>query len=139
MKNVFIIVFLLFNLNLSAQSGDYVRKVETKKGEILEWTLSLHPDGTFLYNFYRNLGKPYPEENFYGKGTWKSNQSLVFFFTDKERDIDEQYELNLNNSKARIHGKSIRDKSNRVVKTSLRFYDSELSEIKGLELFKRED
>ena len=139
MKYILIIAFLTFNLNLFAQSGDYIRRDETKTGQVLEWKLSLNPDGTFLYNFYRNLGNPNPEENFYGKGKWKSNKSLIFFFVDDKNDIDKTHTLNFSNSKARINSKSSSDKSTRVIKTSLRFYDSKLSAIKGLELFKKEN
>lgn len=142
MKHLLIIITVIFSLSLSAQTedhvGDYERKSVTKKGEIFKWTLSLNTDGTFLYNFYRNLNCDIcPEENFYGKGTWKAENKLVYFYADKN-DIDETHTLNFNNTKARINSKSPRDKSARIIKTSIRFYSSEEFAIKGLELFKTE-
>ena len=46
------------------------------------------------------------------------------------------YTMNFSNSKARYITKSPRDKSDKVLKTSLRFYESDIFHIKGLELFK---
>lgn len=139
-KHLLIIFTVIFNLTLSAQTedyfGDYERKSITKKGENFKWMLSLNADGTFLYNFYRNLNCDIcTEENFYVKGTWKAKNKLIYFYADKN-DIDETHTLNFNNSKARINSKSPRDKSAKVIKESIRFYSSEESVIKGLELFK---
>ena len=141
MKRILIIIVLAFNLTLSPQSenylGDYERLSETKKGEIHKWSLSLHQDGTFLYNFYRNLNCDIClEENFNGKGKWEAKNKLVGFYAN-ENDIDKTYTLSFNNSKTRINSKSPRDKSARIIKTSIRFYSSEEFTIKGLELFKK--
>ena len=46
--------------------------------------------------------------------------------------------MDFTGSKARFNKKSPRDKSDKIVKESIRFYESDLSEIKGLELFKKE-
>ncbi len=135
MRCIFIIAFLVFNLNIFGQSGIYVKKSESKTNETkLEWTLTLKPDGTFLYQFHRKLKGGNPEENFYGKGVWKSKKNLVFFYSEN-KDIDETHTMNFNNSKARINSKSKRNKSNRIIKTSIRFYESKIPEITGLELF----
>ena len=75
------------------------------------------------------------EENFYGKGTWILEGKIVTLLSENE-DLNEHYTVNLNNSKARYITKSPRDKSDKIVKTALRFYESETSYIKGLELYK---
>jgi hypothetical protein len=138
MRNLITLLFLVFCFFCSfAQSEIYVRKSKSTDGTKLEWTLILNDDGTFLYNFYRDIvGELNPEENFYGKGTWKAEKNLIFFYTNKETDLDEKYTMDFTNSKARHIAKSPRDKSDKVVKTTLRFYESDIFHIKGLELFK---
>ncbi|SFZ89959.1 NlpE N-terminal domain-containing protein [Flaviramulus basaltis] len=139
MKHTFFILIFMFSLSLFAQTGVYTLEPQNTDGTKIKWTLSLNSDGTFIYHFFRDIvGERNPEENFYGKGTWESKGKLVYFFANKSKDFDGKYTKNLNNSKARITSKSPRDKSDRVVKTSIRFYDSELSEITGLELFKKD-
>ncbi len=139
MKYLLIIVLSAFSLNLFGQSGTYVREPNLVDGTKIKWTLTLNPDGTFLYNFFRDVvGELNPEENFYGKGTWKSENKTILFFADKNKDIDETYTKNFNNSKALIKRKHPRDKSDRIIKTSIRFYSSEIMEIPGLELFLKE-
>jgi hypothetical protein len=142
MKNIVLLFFLIFSTFYSfgqseIYAGDYTRKPELTDGNNLKWTLTLNTDGTFLYNFYRNIeGAGNPEENFYGKGTWKAKKNLIFFYTDKETDFDETYTIDFTNSKAKYITKSPRDTSKKVVKTALRFYEYINSLIKGLELFK---
>ena len=103
----------------------------------------LNPGETKIFQIYSGAEITLPsnidfniEENFYGKGTWKAEGNLVFFYTDKKTEMDEKYKINFTNSKARYITKSPRDKSDKIVKTALRFYESDLFYIKGLELFK---
>ena len=140
LKFPFIILLFTYNISLFAQpedySGTYIRPYESQENQILKWTLTLNSDGTFLYNFYRNLGDKNPEENFYGKGTWTSEKKLIFFYTDVNTAFNVPHIMDFTGSKARINKKSPRDKSDKIIKESIRFYESELSVIKGLELFK---
>ena len=138
MKNLITLLFLVLCFFYSfAQSETYVKKPESLDGTKIKWTLTLKEDGTFFYNFYRDIvGEFNLEENFYGKGTWKAEKSLIFFYTNKETDLNETYTVDFTNSKARYTTKSPRDTSGKVVKTSLRFYESDNTFIKGLELFK---
>ena len=142
LKFTLFILLITFNLTVFLQSesyvGTYIRPYESQENQILKWTLTLNSDGTFIYNFYRDIGAKNSEENFYGKGTWKGEKKLIFFYTDTTREVDETYTMDFTNSKARINRKSPRDKSNKIVKESIRFYESDLSIIKGLELFKEE-
>ena len=99
--------------------------------------LDLKVDGTFTFHIYRKISHKNPEENFYEKGTWKvEKENVIYFYTDIESDIDEKYTLDFNNTKARYITKSPRDKSDKIVKTHLRFYESETSWLKGYKLFK---
>ena len=102
-----------------------------------KWTLLLNEDGTFLYRFYRDLaGESNPEENYYGKGTWELEGIIMTFYSEIS-GLDERFSVNLNKAKARYISKSPRDKSNKVIRTALRFYESEAFAIRGLELFKK--
>lgn len=141
MKQLFFIMYFFVCSHVFSQAGIYVIDHTQNRSDdtITKWTLTLHEDGTFLYHFLRDLSavsKANIEENFYGKGTWKAEGNLVFFYTDKKTDMDETYNINFTNSNARYITKSPRDKSDKIVKTALRFYESDLFYIKGLELFK---
>jgi len=134
MKQLFFILGVFIFGNVFAQSGVYVSDHNHSDG-ITKWTLTLNEDGTFLYNFYRKVKGGIPaEENFYGKGTWILQGKSVILFSKETDNLNGLYTENLNNSKARYITKSPRDTSDKVVKTALRFYESE--NIKGLELFK---
>ncbi|WP_299677942.1 hypothetical protein [uncultured Dokdonia sp.] len=139
-----IITLLLFTSTIlpstqtTTYSGEYTKKTKTKKGEILEWTLSLRDDGTFLYHFYRDLNcHQCVEEHFYGKGTWTASKKVIIFNT-RETDIDINHTINLNKSKARVYIKSLKNKSKKDHTPSIRFYTSETSSIKGLQLYLEE-
>ena len=141
MKQFLIVLFINFALNVFSQSGIYTSRMPhtAVDGTIIKWTLNLNEDGTFLYHFLRDLSaisKANTEENYYTKGTWKLEGKSVVFFSKEKDHLNEIYILNLNNSKARYNTKSPRDKSDNIVKTALRFYESETFHIKGLELFK---
>lgn len=141
-KNKFIItiiIFLCVILNTLAQSGTYIREPKSVDSTKIKWALSLNIDGTFLYHFFRDIsGEANSEENFYGKGTWESTGQLIYFYSESS-SLSDEFTINLNNSKAKIKSKSPRDKSDKIIKSSLRFYESESIAIKGLELFKQKN
>jgi hypothetical protein len=138
MKKIILILLVLFQGFAFSQSGTYTMGNPSSNGTIVKWTLTLNPDGTFLYHFLRDLSatsKYSTEENFYGKGTWKLNKKIIEFSADST-DFNEKFTVNLNNAKARYITKSPRNISTKVIRTGLRFYASENSYIKGLQLFK---
>ncbi|MFT4697379.1 MAG: hypothetical protein ACI9SJ_000500 [Flavobacteriaceae bacterium] len=140
MKTIFILLFLTFNLPLLAQSEKYIGNYEIRfdtKNAVIEYKLKLNPDGTFLFHSYSNhIMKLSPEEHIYGRGTWSSKKKTLSFYTNKENDFDETYTIDLINSKARFISKSPRDKSDREIKIALKFFESEIPWIKGLDLYK---
>jgi hypothetical protein len=141
MKHLLILLCLIFSLSLSAQStkyhGNYEFILEMKDGAVINYTLTLNPNGTFLFRYYRKLTcDTCKEENSYGTGVWKAQKKLIFLSTDKENHINDTYTLNLNNTKARYISKSPRDKSAREIKTGLKFYASEVTWLKGKDLYK---
>ncbi|WP_299211715.1 copper resistance protein NlpE N-terminal domain-containing protein [uncultured Dokdonia sp.] len=141
MKVLIITLFLLSNLTLFSQSdlfiGDYYRTLGNEENHSIEYTLTLHQDGTFIFHSYSNnkLGMP-PEVHKYGKGKWIVKGKVITFLTDEEKDFDEKYTLNFNNSRARFVTKHPRDKTDRIIKTKLQFFDSEIPWIKTIDIFK---
>jgi len=139
MKHFFTLVVFVFSITVVAQSKEHAGQYykESKGEDYLETNkLTLNPNGTFLFHHYRYLEKGTPKEEVkYGKGTWTSNKRLIFLKT-VESDIDATHVLNLNNSKLRFDTKSPRDTSNRDIKTSVRFYASDIFWLKGRTLLK---
>jgi hypothetical protein len=141
MKAIFTILILFSNLILFSQSdevvGDYKLTLETVENDLLEYKMTLSQDGTFFFHYYSNIkqGNP-PEVNKYGKGTWTVENKVISFFCDKQKDFNEKYTLNLTNSKARFVVKSHRDKTDQIIKTRLKFLQSEIFWMKGIDMFK---
>lgn len=119
------------------KSGTYVYDFKGSNGNSRR-TLILSIDGTFMFHTYEPHDGGLPSErNFYGKGTWTSNKNLVYFSTNPS-DLFGKQSLDFNNTKARYNTKSLRDRSDRDIKTSLRFYESKVFWLKGMLLLKQE-
>ena len=141
MQKLLPLLFLLLSGIIAAQSEKYVGKYEVvykASNANLRYDLVLNPDGTFLFHASRHIFCPgCKPENTYGKGIWKAQKnSLIYFFTNHKNDLDATHTLNFTNTKARFISKSPRDKSDRIIKTALKFYASEIDWVKGKELFK---
>ena len=144
MKKIFSILILLFHLTIYSQvdyaAGDYKLSFKSKNGELNQWELNLIENGTFLFHYYSNVKFENPnEKNIYGKGKWTIKNNLISFIADKEKDLDEKYTLNFNNSKARFIIKSQRNKTNEIIKTRIKFLESDIFWMKGTEIFKTEN
>jgi len=144
MKFLISVFFLVFGEGLSAQVDDHtgtyeIHSIAADGSFELRRSITLNADGTFIFHNYRmvDIGVP-PETNLWGKGKWKADKNQIQFSANEEIDIDEKYSLNFNNTKARYKTKSPRDISNRVVKTSLIFYESDIQIVNGHELVKKE-
>ena len=116
--------------------GDYFVELGNEK-HYIEYKLSLNFDGTFqFHSFTNNKSSIPPVVQLFGKGTWKVDGKVVSFFTDKNLHLDENYILDFSRTKARFITKSARDKSDRIIKTRLKFFESKINWIKGLDIFK---
>ncbi len=141
MRLFFFTLILITNLNLFSQSnsfdGDYYRSLGKKGTHFIEYKLTLNQDGTFIFHSYSNnkQGVP-PEGNKYGKGNWVAQGNVVTFSSNKQKDFDEKYTLDFNNSKARFVTKHPRDKTDRMIKTKLQFFQSEIFWIETIDMFK---
>jgi hypothetical protein len=131
MKTIAAILILISNLTVIAQTdkiaGDYTIKFGDEVSALFKYQLILNQDGTFFLHYYSNIkiGIP-PEINKYGKGNWTEANKVISFFSDKQKDLDEKHTLDVTNTKARFIIKSPRDKTDKVIKTSLQFLESEL-------------
>lgn len=142
MKLILTTLLLIFNfLSSSAQSssfaGDYTRSLSEKGKHEIEYKLTLNPDGTFEFHSYSKMqdGVP-PEVNKYGKGKWSAKDNVITFSVDKKEDLNEKYTLDFNNSAARFVTKNPRDKSDKIVQTKLKFLESGIFWMKGIDVFK---
>ena len=141
MKKIFTLLILISNLTLFSQTqevlGNYKLTLETKDSSSFEYEVVLSQDGTFSFHYYSNIkqGIP-PEVNKYGKGNWAINNNVISFFTDKQKDFDEKFTLDFTNTKARFVTKSPRDKSDKIIKTQLRFLDSEIFWMRRIDIDK---
>ena len=141
MKTFLLLIALSASISVIAQwetfAGTYNHHYELQNGGVIEYKLSLNPNGTFSFHNYRKLTCTLcSEENQYGKGNWTSKNNEIYFSTDTEIDLDEKYTLDFNGTKARSNKRSSRNKSAKVVKESIRFYASEIPWLKGWELFR---
>ncbi|MCW5515857.1 copper resistance protein NlpE [Muriicola sp. Z0-33] len=143
MKSILLTVYcLLLSISLFSQSdnvvGGYFHTTGDKEEHLIEYSLTLYEDGTFSFHSYVNHSKGISwEENKYGKGNWSRDGKIVSFFTDKEKDIDEKHTLDFSDSKARFITRPARDKTDRIIKTRLRFFESKIFWIERMKIFKK--
>ena len=141
MKLLLTTLILIFNLTIFAQSnafiGDYNRTFSKEGDHFIEYKLTLHQDGTFLFHSYSKIKNGFPPEvNKYGKGKWTAKDNVITFSSNKQEDFDAKYTLDFNNSKARFIIKNPRDKTDRIIKTKLTFVESEIPWVQRLDFFK---
>ena len=142
MKKMIFLLFLVTQLPAFAQTeamvGDYALTLGNEGNNLFEYDLTLRSDGTFDFHYHSIIkqGIP-PEKHKYGKGTWKEENQVITFFTDKQKDMDEKYTLDFTNTKARFITKSPRDKSDLVVNTKLKFLGSDIPWLKTLNMLKK--
>ena len=143
MRNYLVLFFAVFTFTLTAQSGVhdgiYEVKHEASNGDFHEYRITLNPDGTFLFHSHSEIAMGIPPENdTYGKGTWRAEKNTIIFSTEKLKDLNETHSLDFSETKARYDTKSPRDKSDRIIRTKLKFYESDIFWVKGKKLFKTE-
>ncbi|MDX1332087.1 MAG: hypothetical protein R3252_03580 [Robiginitalea sp.] len=144
MKPTTLLICLLLASQAFAQAdavaGDYFVQLGSEDSRLIEYRLTLHQDGTFNFHAHakssENIGIP-ETSNDYGRGTWLFKDKKVLFDTNPEKDLEGKYSLNFTNSRAHFLTKSSRDLSGRPFKIRLKFYESDIFWIKGLEIFKR--
>lgn len=142
MKNiVLLLVFFLAANDILAQEpntiyGNYSIELGNEQHHI-KYEISLNSNGSFDFHSYSKVegGIP-PETHVYGKGNWNLEGKIVSFVTDEEKDLNEKYTLDFNNTRARFITKPPRDKTARVLKTQLKFFESKIFWIKGLNIYK---
>ena len=141
MKAIFTILILISSLSLYSQVdkavGDYQLTSKTTESDVLEWKLTLNEDGTFFFHYYSNVKLEIPpEKNRFGKGKWTMENNVISFFSDKQKDLDGKYTLDFTNSKARFRIKSHRNKTDQIIKTRIKFLESDIFWMARTEMFK---
>lgn len=133
---IFMCSYSLFSQSESF-TGDYYVQLGNTEEHLIEYTLTLNEDGTFLFHSYSNNKSGIPQEvDTYGAGTWSSEKNVITFFTEAGEDVDGKHTLDFTDSKARFITKSVRNMSDQPIKTRLKFFKSGIFWIKGIEIVK---
>jgi len=144
MKVLTSILLLWTSVTMFSQSdtlvGEYFHTAGDREEHLIQYTLTLNENGTFLFHSYVNHNRGISwEENKYGKGNWSLDGKIVSFFTHEQNDLDEKHTLDFSNSKARFITKPLRDKTDRIIKTRLQFFESEIFWIERLKILKNKN
>lgn len=143
----FLLLIACFGVNgqLDQIPGTYFFELEDSP-HILQYTLTIHQDGTFLFHSYKKIEQDIPEdEHKYGKGKWtiemvqnfSTTGFIVSFSADSVNDFDKKHTLDFNGTKARFISKSQRDKSDREVIPQLQFIESNISWMERIAINKK--
>ena len=100
-------------------------------------SLALSPDGRFKYHNFRQL-KDQEEEHWWARGNW-TLEGKVVIFTTTENDMNDQFTIDLNNTKARFFKKSPRNKSPKIQPTYIQFFESENQILQHLKITKTDE
>lgn len=82
--------------------GTYEEKVKHDTGEILEVVLEIKSNETFTCSFYQN--QLCYQEDKKGQGKWTVKNEEIWFFADEGNDVNEEFSLNFNGTKAKLEG-----------------------------------
>lgn len=101
--------------------------------------LKLYPSGTFQFDSYTKglkAGTP-AEPSISGIGTWSAENDVIYFATNPDTDIDHNYTLNFNDTKAKFKNESSKDLPSEKATVRLEFLESGIFWINGMQLKKR--
>lgn len=142
MKKTLLVFFATLCAIISTYSqsitGTYSNRWEAPTGEGISYTLTLKPDGTFVF-YVNQTYFDNSEKTTKAYGTWETNNHLLVLTTQTEDETSMGLIKDLNNNKARYHKVSERKKLNSDEKSSLKFYQSNVFYVKNMELFKMEN
>lgn len=147
MKNFLFIALMMSCLSSCSQSHDIAGEYEklSKTGSV-QFLLKLHPNGTFHFDSYsikqiegnlRINGNLTAETSMSGRGKWRADNDVIYFGTDRDSDIDYNYTLNFDDTKAKYKNESSKNSSDEQPIAKLEFFESGIFWIDGLELKKR--
>ncbi|CDF78506.1 hypothetical protein BN863_7940 [Formosa agariphila KMM 3901] len=140
MKKLLVIFILISQYALVAQTkiavGDYKYEAKLTDGNALTHEVTLHPNGTYAYTYYRFIeaGIPQKEHKSDG-GTWKITNKLISF-TSNNKNQSKEETIDLSHSKARLDYKSPRNTSSENSPTTIQFHESDIPWIKSYTLTK---
>ena len=141
MKTLLFTLCICFTMYSTSHSqtmeGTYSNTWESSEGASLTYTLTLNPDGTFIFESHRIYASSYPSKIEIAKGTWKRKYRLLKLTTEaSSEDIDLVKQINEN--KAKFKAYSARHRKYNTVKPSLKFYKSKVFYAKGMKLYQQE-
>ena len=134
MKFLFSILFIATSLTATAQAKILVGTYSSTT-EGATHTIDLQKDGSFTYEFIEELPEQ-EQKRLLGKGNWTSTQRVIIF-TTTDQDLNDEYTIDLNDSKARSTWKSPLSRSESDEKEHIIFFRTAESDLKNLKLYKQ--
>ena len=138
-----LVLFQSASLPDESVTGTYIKELGGPEHHFI-YTLHMNEDGTFKFHYREdfsgskrvNPGVEVRVKENYGRGTWKLDGKIVSFSTDPS-SVNSDYQLDFGGNKARFDFKSPRDKSDRVIPTTLRFFESDIFWMVGITMTKQ--
>ena len=135
----FILSFIALPASTQTIEGTYSNKWKASTGESIEYSLTLHEDGNFVFSTIRTYLEELSDKIVSAKGTWNLNGHLLELNTSNDIDSENPLQAKLDMSKARYHYVSKRHPKFNLMKPSLKFYHSEVFYAKDMELVRTEE
>lgn len=129
-----IAIVIVFNGNAQSIVGTFSNVWEAPSGESLTYEITLNEDGTFYFESLRTFLNS-EEKTETASGKWKMDNHLLVLTTDL-KDKSSELISGLNDSKARYVSISPRHPKFNSLKSSLKFFQSDVFYAKEMELFK---
>lgn len=128
-KKLLLLLLITLQTSLFSQSeniiGDYKKTIDTRSDSSI-YLLSLNEDGSFIFKHSKNIHcAACPQESEKGKGTWKEKKGIIFFKSKEGKDINEEFTVDLNYTKANIE------------ENIISFIESEIPYLKDIQLAKQ--
>lgn len=126
---------LLPTVHSQTMEGIYTNTWDNVSGFSLTYTLTLNPNGTFVFESSRIYEDADPSKTVVVNGTWQQDDRLLTLKTDTTT-VDAALAKALNSSKARFVSYSPRHTLYGLEQPTLQFYQSEVFYAKGMHLEK---
>lgn len=135
MKSILLLLvtFITFSIQSQTVEGTYSNKWLSNSGEGVQYTLTLHENEQFTFEYIRMYMDEDMNKTVTIEGTWRMEDHLLVLDTD-ESQHDNNIASGLDLNKARFVSLSPRNPNFNLVKPLLKFYESDVFYAKDMEL-----
>jgi hypothetical protein len=132
----FTIVLTVVNSHSQNIEGTYSNKWVSNSGEGKEFVLRLNEDGNFTFNYIRMYRDSDSNTKIEVQGSWVLDGHLLVLNSNNSNEEDNHIASGLNLNKARFISVSPRNPNSNMVKSSLKFFESDVFYAEDMELIK---